>query len=55
MCFLRTTSSLASGPQPVIAYLMMKEAEIRTVRMVLTGKKNNLDAKLLLERLGEWN
>lgn len=55
MGFLRTTSSLASGPQPVIAYFLMKEAEIRTVRMVLTGKNNNLDAKLLLERLGEWN
>jgi len=55
MGFLRTTGSLASGPQPVIAYLMMKENEIRTVRMVLTGKKNNLETKLLLERLGEWN
>lgn len=55
MNFLRTTSSLASGPQPVIAYFMMKEAEIRTIRMVLTGKKNNLETKLLLERLGEWN
>ena len=52
--FLKTTRSLASGPQPVIAYFLMKEAEIRTVRMVLTGKKNGLDAKLILDRLGEW-
>jgi V/A-type H+-transporting ATPase subunit C len=52
--FLKTTRSIAAGPQPVIAYFLMKEAEIRTVRMVLTGKKNGLDAKLILDRLGEW-
>jgi V/A-type H+-transporting ATPase subunit C len=52
--FLKTTRSIASGPQPVIAYFLMKEAEIRTVRMMLTGKKNGLDAKLILDRLGEW-
>ena len=52
--FLKTTRSIAAGPQPVIAYFLMKEAEIRTVRMVLTGKKNGLDAKLILDRLGDW-
>jgi V/A-type H+-transporting ATPase subunit C len=52
--FLKTTRSIASGPQPVVAYFLMKEAEIRTVRMMLVGKKNGLDAKLLLDRLGEW-
>ena len=52
--FLKTTRSIAAGPQPVVAYFLMKEAEIRTVRMVLTGKKNGLDAKLILDRLGEW-
>jgi len=52
--FLKTTRSIPAGPQPVIAYFLMKEAEIRTVRMVLTGKKNGLAAKLILDRLGEW-
>lgn len=52
--FLKTTRSIAAGPQPVIAYFLMKEAEIRTVRMVLTGKKNGLSPKLILDRLGEW-
>lgn len=52
--FLRTTRSIASGPQPVVAYFLMKEAEIRTVRMVLTGKKNSLSSKLILDRLGDW-
>jgi V/A-type H+-transporting ATPase subunit C len=52
--FLKTTRSIAAGPQPVIAYFLMKEAEIRTVRMMLTGKKNGLSAKLILDRLGDW-
>lgn len=52
--FLKSTQCIASGPQPVIAYFLMKEAEIRTVRMMLVGKKNDLDSKLLLDRLGEW-
>jgi V/A-type H+-transporting ATPase subunit C len=52
--FLKTTQSIAAGPQPVVAYFLMKEAEIRTVRMALTGKKNGLDSKLILDRLGEW-
>lgn len=52
--FLKTTRSIAAGPQPVVAYFLMKEAEIRTVRMVLTGKKNGLSPKLILDRLGDW-
>jgi V/A-type H+-transporting ATPase subunit C len=51
--FLRTTSSLAAGHQPIIAYLMMKEQEIRMVRMIMTGKHNGMDARLILDRLGE--
>lgn len=52
--FLKTTRVIAAGPQPVTAYFLMKEAEIRAVRMVLTGKKNGLSPKLILDRLGEW-
>lgn len=51
--FLRTTTQITAGPQPVIAYLLMKENEIRTVRLILTSKKNALDTKLILDRLGE--
>ncbi len=54
MGFLKTTRTLASGPQPVMAYLLMKEAEIRTVRMLLVGRKNGLAGSLLLDRLGTW-
>ena len=53
MGFLKTTRVITAGPQPVIAYLMMKENQIRTVRMVLTCKKNQMDTKFILDRLGE--
>ncbi len=49
--FLKSTSQITAGPQPVIAYLLMKENEIRTVRLILTAKKNSLDTKLILDRI----
>jgi V/A-type H+-transporting ATPase subunit C len=55
MGFLKTTREIAAGPQPVIAYFLTKEAEIRAVRMVLTGKKNTLTSRLILDRLGNWH
>jgi len=29
----------------------MKENEIRTVKLILTAKKNNLDTKLIMDRI----
>jgi len=49
--FLKTTIQITAGPQPIIAYLLMKENEIRTVRLILTAKKNYLDTKLILDRI----
>jgi len=49
--FLKTTIQITAGPQPVIAFLLMKENEIRRVRLILTAKKNNLDTKLILDRI----
>ena len=49
--FLKTTIQITAGPQPIIAYLLMKENEIRTIRLILTAKKNNLDTRLLLDRI----
>ena len=49
--FLKTTAQVTAGPQPVIAYLLMKENEIRNVRLILTAKKNSLDIKLILDRI----
>jgi V/A-type H+-transporting ATPase subunit C len=51
--YLKSTSQITAGPQPIIAYLMMKEAEIRMVRLILTAKNNGLDKRLILDRLGE--
>lgn len=47
--FLKSTAQITAGPQPIIAYLLMKENEIRNVRLILTAKKNFLDAKLILD------
>ena len=49
--FLKSTIEVTAGPQPIIAYLLMKEKEIRRVRLILTAKKNNLDTQLILDRI----
>jgi V/A-type H+-transporting ATPase subunit C len=49
--YLKTTVQITAGPQPIIAYLLMKENEIRTVRLILTAKKNHLDTQLILNRI----
>jgi V/A-type H+-transporting ATPase subunit C len=49
--FLKSTVQITAGPQPIIAYLLMKESEIRTVRLILIAKKNNLDTRLILDRI----
>ena len=49
--YLRSTISIAVGTQPVIAYFLSKENEIRMVRLVLTAKKNHLNPKLILDRI----
>lgn len=50
--YLKSTMQIAAGPQPLIAYLLRKEMEIRTVRLILTAKKNSLDNRLILDRIG---
>lgn len=49
--FLKLTIQITAGPQPIIAFLLMKENEIRNVRLILTAKKNNLDTQLILDRI----
>ena len=50
--FLKTTNNITAGPQPIGAYLLGKEAEIRRLRLILTAKKNELDKQLILDRIG---
>ncbi len=49
--YLKTTMAITAGPQPIIAYLLAKEYEIRTVRLILTARKNSLNPKLILDRV----
>ena len=52
MGFLKTADQITAGSQPLISYLLAKENEIRNIRMILTAKKNLLDTKMILDRLG---
>ena len=49
--YLKETTRITAGPQPIIAYLLNKENEIRRVRLLLTARKSSLDAKLILDRI----
>ena len=49
--FLKSTITITAGPQPLIAYLLAGEDEIRNVRLILTAKKNQLDTGLILDRI----
>jgi V/A-type H+-transporting ATPase subunit C len=51
--FLRSTRAIVTGHQPLVAYLLMKENEIRAVRTVLTARANGMELRLILDRLGE--
>ena len=41
------------GPDPLAAYLVAKELEIRSARIILSGKRNGIDSEKLRTRLRE--
>ncbi len=49
--FLKISREASFGAEPVIAYLLLKEFEIRAVRAVLVGKLNDLPKEKIRERL----
>ena len=51
MKFVQGSKMVLMGIEPLIAYLFAKEAEIRNVRIIMTGKINKLPADLIRERL----
>ncbi len=51
MGYLRSAGQITAGPQPIIAYLLRKEQEVRTVRLILTAKRNHLDRQFILDRI----
>jgi len=50
--YLHEAIVISAGPQPVVAYLLNKEDEIRKLRLILTAKRNMLDTKLIVDRVG---
>lgn len=49
--FLRRSRETSFGVEPVVAYLLLKEFEIKAVRAVLVGKVNELPKDKIKERL----
>jgi len=48
---LRTGRQTAAGPEPVIAYVMGREAEVRMLRVLLLGTLTGIDYETLRSRL----
>jgi len=53
MSYIRGAKLVTIGVEPLVAYLFAKEAEIRNVRMIMTGRINNLSVDMIRERLRE--
>lgn len=53
MEYVQSAKLVTMGVEPVVAYLFAKEAEIRNVRIIMTGKINRLPVDLIRERLRE--
>lgn len=51
MEFLQRAKLITIGVEPFIAYLFAKETEIKNVRIIMTGKINNLPVDMIRERL----
>jgi V/A-type H+-transporting ATPase subunit C len=49
--FIKKTKLMSFGPEPVIAYIISRENEIKLLRIILTGKMNNVSPDLIRERL----
>lgn len=41
------------GPEPIVAFIIAKEAEIKIVRIIMVGKVNKVDGNVIRERLRE--
>lgn len=51
LSYLKKARLTPFGIEPIYAFLLVKEEELRSVRAVLLGKKNGLDPQLIKERL----
>lgn len=53
MDYLREAKYVSMGPEIIIAYIFAVENEIKSVRIILTGKKNRINPDIIRERLRE--
>jgi V/A-type H+-transporting ATPase subunit C len=51
--FIKKAKYVAFGIEPLVAYLMAKENEIKIVRIIMVGKINNISNEIIRERLRE--
>lgn len=49
--YLKTAKNRFFGFEPIMAFLLGKEAEIQAVRIILSGQKNKISAETIRERL----
>jgi V/A-type H+-transporting ATPase subunit C len=49
--YLKRAKLISFGPEPIIAYITARENEIRAIRIILTGKANEVQADVIKERL----
>ncbi|PIV64337.1 MAG: hypothetical protein CO162_03485 [bacterium (Candidatus Ratteibacteria) CG_4_9_14_3_um_filter_41_21] len=51
--YLKKAKTYTFGIEPLIAYLLAKEAEAKNIKLLLLGKLNNIDSSVLKENLRE--
>ena len=53
MDYMKEAKLKALTVEPIVAYIYAKETEIKNLRIILTGKINNINSNLIKERLRE--
>ncbi len=51
--YLRATKLVYDGPEPVLAYLLVRLAELNNIKVILSGKFYNLPKELITRRLSK--
>lgn len=51
--FLKKAKYITFGPEPILAYYLAKENEIKLIRLVIIGRLNDLPKEEILERLND--
>jgi V/A-type H+/Na+-transporting ATPase subunit C len=51
MDYMKKAKFVSFGAEPIVAYLIAKETEIKTIRIIMVGKLNKVAPELIRERL----